>query len=1197
MPVTQPTSSLYQVGGSLAPHASCYVERQADTKLFTALNRGEFCYVLNSRQMGKSSLRVRTTHRLQAQGIRCGVIDLTEIGTRNLAPDQWYASITLCLVNSFNLSVNLGEWWRERLYLSPVKRLAEFVDCVLLSQIQDDIVLFIDEIDSVLSLGFSVEDFFALIRAWYNRRTESSTYRRFTLALFGVAAPSELITDCQHTPFNIGKAIALDGFKLQEAHPLLPGLASICDNPEAMLTQILDWTGGQPFLTQKLCQLVLDIEGKTSPGEAIWRGEAIEEWPIHTSLSPRDIDRLVQTRILNNWEAQDEPEHLKTIRDYLLKNECQAGRLLGLYQTILKQGAVTFEDRPESRELLLSGVVVKSGNVLTLRNRIYGTVFDNNWVSYQFSKLRPYANALTVWLASDCRDESRLLRGQALQEAQVWSSLHSLSDEDYQYLTASQTLEQREIQQRLQAQRTQAVEAQLAAEAERAQEAEARLVAETASARRKRWLLTVASVGFLVASILGLTTFFQYQQAVENQRQAKLREIEAIATSSEALFASNQTLDATIKAIQVMRQLQEVTDADSELQFQVAQALRQAIYYGVESNRLSGHQTGIEDVAIHPDGQLIASASADSTIKLWQTDGTLLRTFTENNHIVLSVTFSPDGQLIASGGYDKTVRIWKLDGTLVSTMEGHDDDVTTVVFSPDSQQVASASVDSTIKLWNIDGTLTKTIKGNHHPVRKLTFSPDGQYLASLGDDKLIKLWRSDGSLIRTIEENGAGIHSLSFSPDSQLIASSSLDNVKLWNLDGRVLRTLEGGGKQLAFSPDGKVIAAVSDAGIRFWTPEGTPLPQLRTPLNHSIARIMFSPDGQFLVSASRDRTVRLWQMRDTLLTSLEHPFWTRDIAFSPDGKKIAAAGWDHTVRLWQANGDLLHIFRGHQGIKEYEGRVNGVSFSPNGQLIASSGADGTIKFWKSDGTLLKTLKIGDQGAQVYDATFSPDSQMLLSVAWGGPIQLWTAEGTLVKTLEGSDKNGGRGDFSPDGQLIAAPVGIHNTIKLWQRDGTLLQTMRGHQAWVTQVLFAPDGEHLVSTGADQTIRIWKLDGTLVRTIEAHEDAIIAIAISPDGQLIASGGRDAVVKLWRWDGTLAATFPQSNMIWGIAFHPDGNQLAWTGLNHITRLHDLDLALNPDHLLHYACDWVRNYLRISTEVAESDRQLCNDITEVN
>ena len=178
----------------------------------------------------------------------------------------------------------------------------------------------------------------------------------------GVAAPAELIADRKRTPFNIGQPIELSGFQPHEAQPLSQGLSEKVENPQTVLNEVLYWTGGQPFLTQKLCQMIRETS------------DAI---PINTEAEW--VENLVRTHILDHWESQDEPQHLRTIRDRILES-VRSSQLLALYQQILKQGEIETTGSEEERELLLSGIVVKQLGQMKVYNRIYRTVFDADWV-------------------------------------------------------------------------------------------------------------------------------------------------------------------------------------------------------------------------------------------------------------------------------------------------------------------------------------------------------------------------------------------------------------------------------------------------------------------------------------------------------------------------------------------------------------------------------------------------------------------------------------------------------------------------------------------------------------------------------------------------------------------------------------------------------------------------------------------------
>jgi hypothetical protein len=308
---------------------------------------------------------VQVMARLQAEGIACAAIDLTAIGTAEITAEQWYAGIIDSIVSSFNLydRFDLESWWEKHQLLSPAQRLGKFGVSMLPLLMDGEVVVFVDEIDSTLSLPFSSDDFFAIIRECYNRRADEPGYRKLTFALFGVSTPSELIADPKRTPFNIGRSIALRGFTQEEAKPLSLGFFDLPGKPQEILGEVLDWTGGQPFLTQRLCQLVAQ------------------------SSEEIDMIDLVYENIIHNWLLQDSPEHLKTIQDRILNSQhCQS--LLRLYREVL-QKSIPIDSTPVQTELRLSGLVIEADRHLQVANRIYAAIFTPDWIAQHLQNPEP----------------------------------------------------------------------------------------------------------------------------------------------------------------------------------------------------------------------------------------------------------------------------------------------------------------------------------------------------------------------------------------------------------------------------------------------------------------------------------------------------------------------------------------------------------------------------------------------------------------------------------------------------------------------------------------------------------------------------------------------------------------------------------------------------------------------------------------
>ncbi|MFP4411907.1 WD40 domain-containing protein, partial [Coleofasciculus sp.] len=995
-----PDNNYYKVGGSLEYQHPTYVVRNADAQLYQGLINGEFCYVLNSRQMGKSSLRVQMTKKLKAQGVKCAAIDMTRIGS-HVTPEEWYGGLVSELLRGFRLSktVNFRNWWRDRAVLSPVQRLSEFIDDVLLIEFSQNIVIFIDEIDSIIKIPFR-DDFFAFIRACYNQRSDNSAYQRLSFCLLGVATPSSLIADRNlSTPFNIGRAIELTGFEWYEVKPLVQGLTGKVTNPADVLAEILDWTGGQPFLTQKLCKLVVEqvatddvADGLSVFEESLSGIDNLSVTSVTKSVAS-GIEELVRECIIENWEACDEPEHLRTIRDRIRWSPRQKPLLL-LYQQILHQGEVKAKDTPEQMELRLSGLVVKQQGKLRVANRIYEAVFNQKW--------------LDELLAEACILPE-------ITPATVPKSVAEIEQVEQMAKDALQQFKYKPI--------------------------EALCLALQAGYTLK----TKITTSCLLSDFPALTPLFALQTILHNIYERNRFStgqgmVKDVCFSPDGKCLATAGGDGTIKVWnrfgQRLREWQGHQGIIYDILFSVngkfiATAGQDGLAKVWHSSgelitQVSGHQGSISTVSFSPDESQLITVGRDGTAKLWNLSGKQLAQFKSHGGTIWAARFSPNGQHIATVGTCKwggSVILWNLSGEQIYHVKSLQSPILNISFSPDGKFIAAAHQDGTVQLWNLSKLQVTILKNNQNyerhvvlrichqnSVRSICFSPDGQHLATVSGG-IARVWNLSGQLLAQFNENGGTVLGLSFSPDSQGLATTTVyGELRLWDIYPKFLarwNTHQSKIYVVTFAPSqAHLLTAGENGNISLWNLAGQQLAQLDNPQGW-IRHASFSPGMHYLVAAGADGKVRLWRVisqpintplfNSLLSSNPDNPQWqiknlegvdynvifcyefqdsarVNSVTCSPGWqtlptKCIATTGTDGIISLWDVSGNVLTQWNTNRG------ELKSISFHPDGQRIATAGIDGTVCWWDLSGHHLGEWKAHQ--AEVTSISCSPDGQII----------------------------------------------------------------------------------------------------------------------------------------------------------------------------------------------------------------------------
>lgn len=661
-----------------------------------------------------------------------------------------------------------------------------------------------------------------------------------------------------------------------------------------------------------------------------------------------------------------------------------------------------------------------------------------------------------------------------------------------------------------------------------------------------------------------------------------------IAGTSYGLFRANQKADEA----EVNRKLAEEKSKEAEKERRTAKASEQA---ALKAERIASEESQrAQDAAAAAKFQLAnarfeANRASDARDLLHQIPQEYRdnfewkfcsRHFTGSDITcyghrswVYKVAFSPTGKMIASASRDGKIKLWEVEsGKEIASLDGHKQQVGSVAFSPDGTRLASASFDSSMKIW--DTTTFQEIadlSGHKKLAATVVFSPDGTRLASSSDDKTVKIWDAESfKELMSLSGHQGEVGSVVFSPDGKQLASCSVDNtIKLWNADtGKIERTLTGhlaSVISVAYSPDGKLLASASEDIIKLWNPEtGEEVTSL---VGHSqfVHFVAFSPDGTRLASAGRDRTVKLWDVKtyQQMRTFTGHSGWVNGVAFSPDGSRLASASFDKTVKLWDVrSGQSITSMTGH------DREIYGIDISSDGANLISAGRDGLIRFWDLRERKLLSSFRGHRGT-ISDVAFRPGLSEFASASADGSIKVWNSESTTgMKSLEGHQGRVNAVCYSNDGKLLAS-ASDDRTVRIWNADSAKeITSLVSHQAPVTSVAFFSEGRQLVSGDDDGAIKLWDVEsGQVVRTFKPQFSRLSCLAVSPDGKVLVAASNGAI-QIWEIEsgnglGTLTG---HTEAVTGLTFNSHGTRLASSSYDRSVKLWDVSKKIEITTLDH-------------------------------